>query len=167
MTILLVDDTPDVIELVRYYTRRLQPPMDVISVCTCDEALSMFTKMRGQIGCILMDQGLPGQDGISCVKELRGMEFEGPIIILTGHLDGQVVSKAFQSGADDFVLKDAMAMELSTAIELAIHRRVELAQIRQAYAARLAEMHDVYDALDQTVANVRKYLLDIDDSLKS
>ena len=166
MTILVVDDTPHIADLVRFYVRRLNPPMDVIETDSCVKALRVFENELTEIACVLMDQRLPGAEGTDCVKELRSMNFDGPIIMLTGHLDSQTVSKAFQSGADDFVMKDVMATELATAIELAIRRRQELADIRKAYAHRLSELHEVYDVLDKTVSNVKRYLNDIDDNLK-
>jgi two-component system, OmpR family, response regulator QseB len=54
---------------------------------------------------IILDLGLPGQDGFSVLEELRGQGFHHPVVILTARDDVQDKVTGLELGADDYVTK--------------------------------------------------------------
>jgi len=77
---------------------------------------------------ILLDLVLPGMDGVALLKRLRtlpGMEAV-PVIVVTAQQDLQLIRRAFDAGATDFLLKPAREMELQARILAAAKLRREM-----------------------------------------
>lgn len=56
-------------------------------------------------GCILLDMRMPGMDGVDLLRVLDERGLGWPVIIITGHGEGPLASRAMQLGAVDFVEK--------------------------------------------------------------
>ncbi|MCQ3828162.1 response regulator transcription factor [Microbulbifer elongatus] len=56
------------------------------------------------IDLVLCDIMLPGRDGFEIIEEVR-REFTGPCLFLTASSDVPIQLKAFDAGADDFIVK--------------------------------------------------------------
>ena len=54
---------------------------------------------------VLLDLGLPGKDGLSVLRSVRGQGEEMPIVVLTGHDAIDETVAALNGGADDYVTK--------------------------------------------------------------
>lgn len=65
---------------------------------------------------ILMDINMPEMNGLQAVRELKTRKCESKIIILTIHEEKEYLFKAFQLGADGYILKDAEPSILIDAI---------------------------------------------------
>ncbi|MEL6385546.1 MAG: response regulator transcription factor [Cyanobacteria bacterium J06626_18] len=68
--------------------------------------------LDGRIDLVVLDLGIPGQDGLSLLEELRGQGFQSPVIILTGRDDIKDKVSGFELGADDYVTKPFRFEEL-------------------------------------------------------
>ena len=68
--------------------------------------------LDGNIDLLLLDLGLPGQNGLDLLKDLRGQGFHAPVIILTARsgIDDKVAG--FELGADDYLTKPFRFEEL-------------------------------------------------------
>jgi len=68
--------------------------------------------LDGNIDLLLLDLGLPGQNGLELLKALRGQGFQAPVIILTARsgIDDKVAG--FELGADDYLTKPFRFEEL-------------------------------------------------------
>jgi two-component system, OmpR family, response regulator QseB len=68
--------------------------------------------LDGNIDLLLLDLGLPGQNGLDLLKDLRGQGFQAPVIILTARsgIDDKVAG--FELGADDYLTKPFRFEEL-------------------------------------------------------
>jgi FixJ family two-component response regulator len=73
-------------------------------------------------GCILLDVQMPGLNGPQLQEALAKMNFELPIIFLTGHGDFPTSVRAIKAGAEDFLAKPAPRKVLLEAIERALNR---------------------------------------------
>jgi FixJ family two-component response regulator len=73
-------------------------------------------------GCILLDVRMPGLSGPQVQDELAKMNFEMPIIFLTGHGDFPTSVKAIKAGAEDFLAKPTPRKLLLETIERALQR---------------------------------------------
>jgi two-component system response regulator FixJ len=56
-------------------------------------------------GCVLLDFQMPGLTGLEVLTELRWMEVEWPVVMMTGHGNVNLAIKAMGHGAFDFLEK--------------------------------------------------------------
>ncbi|MEM7647534.1 MAG: response regulator transcription factor [Cyanobacteria bacterium P01_A01_bin.70] len=68
--------------------------------------------LDGTIDLLLLDLGLPGQNGLELLKDLRGQGFQAPVIILTARSDIDDKVAGFELGADDYMTKPFRFEEL-------------------------------------------------------
>ncbi len=61
---------------------------------------------------IMTDIGLPDRSGLSIIPELRAMNPDSRILVLTAHCTDEYVRAALDVGADGYILKDAERTEL-------------------------------------------------------
>ncbi|MCU6435800.1 response regulator transcription factor [Undibacterium sp. Jales W-56] len=73
-------------------------------------------------GCILLDLGLPGQDGMQALSALRNAGYGGAILIVTARDKIPERIAGLDGGADDFVVKPFDLDELAARIRSASRR---------------------------------------------
>ncbi len=71
---------------------------------------------------VLLDLMLPGVDGIDLMKEIVGIG-DVPVIFVSAYGQDQLIAKAFEMGADDYVVKPFSPTELVARIRAALRRR--------------------------------------------
>ncbi|MDA0240682.1 MAG: response regulator transcription factor [Proteobacteria bacterium] len=82
-------------------------------VTTAGSAAEMFVALDHEnISLILLDLGLPDEDGIALVRQLR-TRLQTPIIVLTARQGRDDKISALEVGADDFLTKPVDPEELS------------------------------------------------------
>lgn len=74
----------------------------------------------------IVDIGLPGADGLSLLKSVRSGGRTTPILILTARYSLQDKVKAFELGADDFLMKPFEQAELAARCRALIRRANQL-----------------------------------------
>ena len=93
----------------------LEPDITVVAqAASGGEAIAMA--QRHQPDVALLDIEMPGPDGIEVARRLSGDGFTGRIIIVTTFGRPGYLTAAMTAGARGFLLKDAPAAELATAI---------------------------------------------------
>ena len=109
MKVLIVDDNSAVRQLVRDY---LPESADQVYECADgSEALGNYKRYKPD--WVLMDQAMPGMDGITAIREII-VEFpKANICMVTAFDDSDLRSAAFSAGAAGFVVKDNLS-ELRT-----------------------------------------------------
>ena len=91
-----------------------------------DEAMQMVNMEAPHI--ILLDLILPGSHGFELMKRIREVS-DAPIIFLSAHNAEENIVKAFQIGADDYVVKPFSPAELLARIEAALRKRAAQGQV--------------------------------------
>ena len=83
---------------------------------------------------VLLDMMLPGSDGMELMKDIREVS-DAPVIFLSVNGQEEVVARAFDMGAADYVVKPFSATELAARIRAALRKRAapELAQPSEPY----------------------------------
>ena len=71
---------------------------------------------------ILLDLGLPGQDGIQVLQHARAAHNTTPILILTARDDIQSRLAGLDGGADDYIIKPFIMAELKARIRAILRR---------------------------------------------
>jgi len=116
--ILVVDDDARVRRLLERYMVR--NGFDVTSVENGQEMREVLTEK--DVGLILLDLMMPGEDGISLARDIRSKS-EVPIIMLTGRADTVDKVVGLEVGADDYVTKPFDERELLARVRSVIRRK--------------------------------------------
>src|SRR3989442_1054305 len=106
-TILVVDDEPRIVQLVRDYLEH-----GGFTVLTAsDGPAALRTARTGRPDLVVLDLGLPGLDGLDVARSLR-REGEVPIIMLTARTEESDRIVGLELGADDYLTKPFSPKEL-------------------------------------------------------
>ena len=114
ITVLLVDDH----SLVRRGFRRMledEADMEVVGEAgDGDESIKLAKKLHPQV--VVMDCALPGMNGLDATRQIIKDSPRTAVLMLSMHAENTWVRQAIEAGAKGYVLKNAMDLELSSAI---------------------------------------------------
>jgi len=118
--ILVIDDEPDLVELVTYNLTR--EGFKVSAVSDGEEALDKIKK--GDFGLIILDLMLPGLQGTELCRIIRNNPKTAmiPIIMLTAKGEIADKIKGLETGADDYVTKPFSPKELIARVNAVLRR---------------------------------------------
>ncbi len=122
-TILVVDDEPRIVKIVRDY---LQHGGFAVLVAS-DGPSALRTARTGRPDLVVLDLGLPGQDGLDVARALR-RDGDMPIIMLTARSDESDKLVGLELGADDYMTKPFSPKELVARIRNVLRRAEGLKQ---------------------------------------
>ena len=128
--VLCVDDDPQTLR----YVRDALTKAGYAPVVTGDpEEVSRLMAAEAP-RLVLLDMMLPGSDGMELMKDIREVS-DAPVIFLSVNGQEEVVARAFDMGAADYVVKPFSATELAARIRAALRKRAapELAQPSEPY----------------------------------
>lgn len=90
--------------------------IDVIAVSTGREGLRLAK--TGDFDVMVLDIGLPDQEGFTVLRKLRATGSDLPVIILTARTSAEDVVRGLERGADDYMPKPFSFAELLARIRL-------------------------------------------------
>jgi DNA-binding response OmpR family regulator len=115
--ILLVDDEPDLRQMVRRYLQA--EGFEVADVADGESALARLRKSTPDL--ILLDIGMPDMDGFTVLQEVRKTS-EVPVIMLTARSEEIDRVMGLTMGADDYLTKPFSPRELVARIRAVLRR---------------------------------------------
>lgn len=122
-TVLVVDDEPQIVQLVRDYLEH-----SGFAVLSAGDGLTALRISRTQHpDLVILDLGLPGLDGLDVTRSLR-RDGAVPIIMLTARSDESDKLVGLELGADDYLTKPFSPKELVARVR-AVLRRIEGLQV--------------------------------------
>lgn len=104
----------------------------VFQAGTCEEALRLYE--REQVDLVLSDIMMPGESGIDLLKQIKALNPNATVVIMTGFMDKEIILKALKEDADDFINKPLNLLQLKTSVKKALGRKAlkeELASIKR------------------------------------
>lgn len=118
--ILLVDDDPDIIELLEYNLKK--EGYETASATDGIQALEVAQVFKPDL--ILLDVMMPRQDGIETARQLRELpDFKDTyILFLTARAEEYTEVAAFDVGADDYIVKPIKPRALVSRIKAVLRR---------------------------------------------
>src|SRR3972149_386997 len=135
MKVLVVDDEPDVIEVVSLCFGLRWPEAQVVAARDADEALKLIEEQTPDL--ILLDIMLPGMDGFQLCREIRSFS-DVPIMMLTAR-DAEVEKvRGLEMGADDYITKPFSHLELLARIRAVLRR----------YQSQLPAIGEIFESGD-------------------
>ena len=115
LTVLLVDDHA----LVRKGFRRMLEDDATISVVgeasEGHEAVRLALELKPKV--VVMDCALPGMSGIDATRRIREQMPGAAVLMLSMHSEDTLVRQALEAGARGYILKNAMELDLVSAIK--------------------------------------------------
>jgi CheY-like chemotaxis protein len=119
VSILIVDDEPDVADLFRQrFRRETRAGTYVLHFATSgEEALDRLSdEIKPQLIVILSDINMPGMDGLELLRVVKERRPELPVMMVTAYGDDERRRRAAEYGAMEFVTKpvdfDALKTQL-------------------------------------------------------
>ena len=116
--VLCVDDDPQTLR----YVRDALAGAGYAPIVTADpqEAASLVEANNPHL--VLLDLMLPGTDGIELMGDILDMA-DVPVIFLSAYGQEEIIARAFENGADDYVVKPFSPTELVARIKAALRKR--------------------------------------------
>jgi DNA-binding NtrC family response regulator len=114
------------------------------------QAVSLFKKQAPD--AVLLDLKMPVMDGITAMDELRKINSDVPVIILTGHGDVDTAVKAIKAGAYDFTLKPPDFDRLLLTLRRAIERRELQQEVERVNTALESSLENLFGKSDSVKA---------------
>ena len=116
-TVLIIEDDPDTVELVRLYLARDGHKV----VATADGREGLRLARSESPDMIVLDLMIPGLHGLEVCRILR-QESEVPIVMLTARVEEEDRLAGLDLGADDYVTKPFSPRELAARVRAVLRR---------------------------------------------
>ena len=118
--LLLVDDEiPFVANLSKLLSRR---GYEVSTAHDGDSALRLVQEREFDV--VILDQNMPGKDGITVLRELKKKQPHLEVVILTGYGNVDMALKGFELGIYDYTSKPIQLTDLEAKIRQAFQRKM-------------------------------------------
>src|SRR3990172_7676529 len=138
MKVLIVDDEPDVIEVVNLCFNLRWPEAEVASATNGEDGLRLVEDEKPDL--ILLDIMLPDTDGFRLCQEIRRFS-DVPIVMLTARAGEVDKVRGLEMGADDYVTKPFSHLELLARVRAVLRR----------YESQLPAIGEVFESGDLRV----------------
>ena len=119
-TILVADDELRMRKLVKDFLR--QKNFNIIEAEDGEKALNIFHENKNRINLILLDVMMPKLDGWSVLRQIRQIDRNVPIIMLTARAEEQDELFGFELGVDEYITKPFSPKILVARVEAILKR---------------------------------------------
>mgnify|MGYP005981734887 CR=1 FL=1 len=150
--ILICDDEQDIVNALKIYLAN--PDYHLLEAHTGQEALDALE--RKDIHLVLLDIMLPGKDGMTLCRDLRG-QWQGPIVLLTSLDSDMNHILSLEMGASDYILKTTPPAVLLARLRL--HLRQHIAPAGAGSASSTLTPHKTISFGSLTIDPVNRQVL--------
>ena len=145
--ILVVDDDPQILRIVR---EALSNEGYVPFVTGDPEEVPTLIEMH-RPHLVLLDLVLPGTDGVEVMRKILE-NADVPVIFISAYGHEEAIARAFDEGADDYVVKPFSAKELAARIRAALRKRTAPDRTEPSKPFALGDLNIDYAGRRVTVA---------------
>lgn len=157
--ILIVDDDPTFLDLLRSHVRSFHLPFT-----EAHDGQEALGKLRQEsFALVLSDLKMPGVTGLDLLREVREHFPETGVIIITGYGDPHSYTEVIQAGAIDFLAKPFFRDELEAKINRALREQRLLNELNslvknleRQLAEKNATIDEVRAQLQETAEKVKQ-----------
>lgn len=165
-TVVLIDDEEDVL-----HAGKQTLELEGIGVRVFRDAESALDILAPDwCGIVLTDVKMPGMDGMELLRQVRAIDPELPVILITGHGDVAMALQAIRAGAYDFIEKPAAPEQLIDVVQRALEKRdlvLENRALRRELESlsgmdsRMVGRSDGIEKVRRTIANIADTGIDV------
>jgi two-component system, chemotaxis family, chemotaxis protein CheY len=112
--VLLVDDEAHVRKLVGLIMRQLGSPT-ILEAANGRDAVETYQRESPDL--VLLDVNMPVQDGIQTLRQIREIDPNAVVVMLTSLATRQIVEEARQLGAANYIRKDTPKDEIARTLQ--------------------------------------------------
>jgi len=116
LSVILVDDHTMLRQGIR---RALESEGIKVVAEASDGATAIKLALEHTPAVVLMDVSMPGMDGVEAARRLVEADGRQRVVMLTMHIDRDVIDRAIRAGAVGYLTKDSSISEVILAIQLA------------------------------------------------
>ena len=116
LSVILVDDHTMLRQGIR---RALESEGIKVVAEASDGASAIRLALEHKPDVVLMDVSMPGMDGVEAARRLVEADGRQRVVMLTMHIDRDVIDRAIRAGAVGYLTKDSSISEVILAIQLA------------------------------------------------
>jgi len=117
--LIIVDDDPALRESLKLFLTEQGFPAEVTS--SSAELFRLLAERR--VALVLLDIGLPGEEGVSLIPKILATDPDVSLIMLTGVVDLATAMACIRQGADDYLNKPLQFSEILFAARKALEKR--------------------------------------------
>jgi len=101
MKVLLIEDDPGTIEVIRVCFEIYKPDVTIINATMGLSGIEMVKTEKPD--CIILDLGLPDINGVQALQEIRRLT-DVPVLVASARTE-ETVQKSLEIGATDYIVK--------------------------------------------------------------
>lgn len=154
LKIILLEDTPEDVELVRYTLKKEGLNFTLRNVDTRQDFIKLLSEFIPDV--VLSDHNMPQFNSIEALHLCKSVELQVPFILVTGTVSEEFAVECIREGADDYVLKSNL-VRLPSAILGALRKKANENNRKRAEEALVfqnQELTKVNAELDRFVYSV-------------
>jgi len=138
MSILIVDDEPELLEIVvdAVVAEKLYPRECVFAAADGEQALRMYEEKLPEI--VISDMMLPKMGGAELIRSIRDLKTQTEVIVITGNSDLDVAVPLFKLGVTEFVRKPFGLRDIANVVRR-VKQKIELRRENEDYRTRLIQ----------------------------
>lgn len=122
LRVLLVEDSPSDQFLIREH---LYDPDITFEVTRAKRLASALRKLAtDRFDCVILDLHLPDGEGVEVIRAVMQAAHETAVVVMTGETNSPLSLLAIRDGAQDFLVKDEVALQtLARVVRFAVQRK--------------------------------------------
>lgn len=127
-TVMVVDDDSTIREMCETALKSYR----VIKAGGCGEALRLYDPEK--VDLVLTDVMMPDGTGIELLEQLKKVDPQVMVIVMTGFSEKKVILGALKAGAADFIAKPLSLLQVTTSVDKALAKKAlqeELADLKK------------------------------------
>ena len=128
LTIAIVDDHPVVIEGLQRILLESFTIKEILEYNSGEDILAFLSVTKNIIDVVLLDITLPGKNGIEICSAIKKTAPHVNVIGFSNHAQRSIVMQMLQNGASGYILKNAMASELTACIKEVIEGKISFSK---------------------------------------
>ncbi|MEJ5376757.1 MAG: response regulator [bacterium] len=132
--LLLIDDERAILEVLGISLA--SEGYEVLTAESASKGLEIFR--QGEIKLVVTDIRMPGMDGIELLKNIKALDQEAEVVVITGHGDMESAIAVLREGASDFITKPIREEALLLALQRA-EKKIQTTELLKQYTSGLEE----------------------------
>ncbi len=104
-----------------------EPGLEICGqVGSAEEGLSAIPQLKPDV--VLLDLTLPGKSGLQLIKELRAVDRQTRVLVISMHDEALYAERALRAGADGYIMKQEDPDEIAHAIKDVLQGRIYVSE---------------------------------------